>query len=336
MIKEFVLNNCGPLDKIHWQVSPNLNLILGHNGTGKSLILKFLYAILRATGEYQRGDSTASFKSILGDKLRGTFQVDQVGEIVKKGKGKQKLKCECHLDNQVINFTFSPSAVLSAGDVSEMVKPTKSLPIFLPPKEILSITPVIERSRMVDKLKGFDNTYLELAFALKGEPQKGQTYANLVRARNQLSELFHGRLIQDGDTWQFKEGNTKHSIHMTAEGVKRLALIDRLIGNRSLYPGVVLFIDEPEAMLHPKAIVEFMEILYLLAIQDIQIFMATHSYFVLKALYIIARREKTDIHCLSLNINEPPSFANLKEGIPDNPIINETISLYEKEIDVEL
>lgn len=334
MIKEFVLSSCGPLDKIHWQVSPRLNLILGHNGTGKSLILKFLYAILRATGEYQRGDSTTSFKSILGDKLRGTFQVDQVGEIVKKGS--RKLKCECRLDNQTINFTFSPSAVLSAGDVSEMVKPTEILPLFLPPKEILSITPVIERSRMVDKLKGFDNTYLELAFALKGEPQKGQTFANLARARFQLSKLFHGRLIQDGETWQFKEGNIKHSIHMTAEGVKRLALIDRLIGNRSLYPGATLFIDEPEAMLHPKAIVEFMEILHLLAMQDIQVFMATHSYFVLKALYIIARREETDIRCLSLNTDEPPSFANLKEGIPDNPIIDESISLYEREIDVEL
>ena len=97
-----------------------------------------------------------------------------------------------------------------------------------------------------------------------------------------------------------------------------------------------MFIDEPEAMLHPHAIVEFMEILHLLASQDIQIFMASHSYFVLKALYVISKREKINIQVLSLDDKSVPVAANLLEGMPDNPIIDESISIYEKELDVEL
>lgn len=334
MIHEFILENCGPIEKVRWCASPHINLIIGKNGAGKSILMKILYVTLRSTEAYQRGHSNDSFRQILGDKLRGTFQIEQVGDLVRKGT--DRLRFECKLDNQKIHFSFSPSAVRGVGEVSEIIQPRSTLSLFLPPKEILSLTAIIKRSRLQDQLLGFDDTYLDLAIALEGEPMKGKVHANLAKARQQLSTLFHGRLEQLGDSWQFSEGNAKHSIHITAEGIKRLALIDRLIGNRSLYPGSVLFIDEPEAMLHPHAIVEFMEILHLLAGQGIQIFLASHSYFVLKALYVIAKRESVNIQVLSLLDKSPFTIGNLSEGMIENPIIDESIAIYEKEIDVEL
>jgi energy-coupling factor transporter ATP-binding protein EcfA2 len=334
MIKTFVLENCGPIKKVHWDVSPHINLIIGPNGTGKSLLLKILYTLLRATEEFKRGNNDDTFRQIIGRKLRGTFQIDRVGDLVSKGEN--RLRLECQLNGQKIAFSFSPSAERGVGEVSELVKPRESLSIFLPPKEILSLTDVIIRSRTVDKIRGFDDTYLDLAFALQGQPQRGKTYSNLAKAREKLSDLFQGRLERVGTSWQFKEGNAKHPIHITAEGVKRLSLIDWLIGNRSLYPGSVLFIDEPEAMLHPQAIVEFMEILYLLSQQQIQIFMASHSYFVLKSLYVIAKRERLNIQVLSLAHGADYTTADLSQEMPINPIINEAIALYERELAVEL
>jgi len=54
-----------------------------------------------------------------------------------------------------------------------------------------------------------------------------------------------------------------------------------------LTPESILFIDEPEAALHPEAVIKFLDMLALLADQGMQIFMATHSYFVLKKLQIL-------------------------------------------------
>ncbi len=294
MIDAFVLENCGPIKKVHWNTSPHINLLIGTNGTGKSILLKMLYVALRSTEAYQRGNNTDSFRQIVGEKLRGTFQIGQIGRLVKNGE--EELKFECDLDDQNIHFSFSPTAVRDVDAVSENVTPRSAQTIFIPPKEVLSLTSIILRSRLQDQLYGFDDTYLDLTVALEGEPHPADwvfdqltaasgvplaTTMYLIRVHEQLAGLLNGRLIKSNSSWQFQEGDAIHPIHITAEGIKRLALIDRLIGNRSLLPGSVLFIDEPEAMLHPHAIVEFMEILHLLADQGIQIFMASHSDFVL-------------------------------------------------------
>ncbi|MEM7129399.1 MAG: ATP-binding protein [Chloroflexota bacterium] len=335
MIKEFILENCGPLEKIEWQPSPYINLVIGENSSGKSVLLKMLYTALRATEEYHRGDDRSNFIEILSDKLHGVFQIDKVGDLVRKGSG--RLTFECLIDSQKVQFSFSPSAVQNVGEVSKIINSrADKLSLFLPPKEVLSLTSIIRRSRLQDQLLGFDDTYLDLVNALDGEPTKGRVHTNIKDARDKLSDLIDGRLQQSNGSWKFREGNAQYSIHMTAEGIKRLALIDRLIGNRSLQPGSALFIDEPEAMLHPKAIVEFMEILTLLTGQQIQIFMASHSYFVLKALYVIAKRERLNIQVLSLFSDIKPQISNLAEEMPDNPIIDESINLYEKELDAEL
>ena len=43
------------------------------------------------------------------------------------------------------------------------------------------------------------------------------------------------------------------------EGIKKIGIIDRLLSNRYLQSGSIVFIDEPESFLHPKAIIEFIE-----------------------------------------------------------------------------
>ena len=336
MIKGFVLENCGPIKRVKWKVSPNINLIIGPNGSGKSLLLKMLYVVTRATEGYQRGDDTRSFRQILNEKLQGTFQLEHIGDLVRKGN-QNRLRCDCKLDEQQIYFSFTRSAEHGVGEVSKIITPRKdTISIFLPPKEILSLTSVIETSRLQARLFGFDDSYLDLVIATKRPPRKGNNYPDLVQARKELSKLLHGRLEGEDKRWIFKEGQIKHPIQITAEGTKRLALFDRLIGNRTLTPNSILFVDEPEATLHPLAVVAFMEILYLLSKSGIQVFLASHSYFVLKSLYIIAKRESINIQTLSFIDTSESTITDLHKEMPDNPIIDASIALYEDEIDVEL
>ncbi|HEY9753017.1 MAG TPA: ATP-binding protein, partial [Coleofasciculaceae cyanobacterium] len=66
----------------------------------------------------------------------------------------------------------------------------------------------------------------------------------------------------------------------------------------------------------------------------IQIYMATHSYFVIKQFELLARRNKTSIQLCSLKKGGDigVSFSDLQLGMPDNPIIEASIKLYEEDV----
>jgi predicted ATPase len=92
--------------------------------------------------------------------------------------------------------------------------------------------------------------------------------------------------------------------------------------------------DEPESALHPEAISQLLAIVHQLSQQGIQFFMATHSYFVIKELYLLAQENNTSVACLSLSDKEEPQTSDLLDGMPENGILNHAIKLYERGIDL--
>jgi predicted ATPase len=120
---------------------------------------------------------------------------------------------------------------------------------------------------------------------------------------------------------------------VTAEGIKKIAILDTLLGNGYLSENSIIFIDEPEANLHPEMISKLLDIIAILAQHGIQFFIASHSYFVIKKLFLIAQEQQMSIPVLSYQNNEWVQ-SDLKDDIPDNPIIDESIRLYEQEVDL--
>lgn len=131
------------------------------------------------------------------------------------------------------------------------------------------------------------------------------------------------------------KGNQKFAIGVTAEGVKKIGILDTLLGNRFLTPNSIIFIDEPESALHPKAISDLLDIIVLLAEEGIQFFMASHSYFVVKKLFLIAQEKQMSVPVISKNESDW-THCDLKDGMPDNPIIDESIRLYQEEMGMAL
>jgi AAA15 family ATPase/GTPase len=129
----------------------------------------------------------------------------------------------------------------------------------------------------------------------------------------------------------FVKGRHKFPIGTTAEGIKKIAILDTLLGNRYLDTNSIVFIDEPESALHPTAIAQLLDIIVLLAERGIQFFMASHSYFVVKKLYLIAQEKEWSIPVL-LSDNEGWHYDDLQHGMPDNAIIDESIRLYRQEV----
>ena len=84
---------------------------------------------------------------------------------------------------------------------------------------------------------------------------------------------------------------------------------------------------------HPEAISKLLNIIAMLANHGIQFFIASHSYFVIKKLFLIAQEQQMSIPVLSFQDNQWVQ-SDLKKDMPDNPIIDESIRLYEEEVDL--
>lgn len=308
--------------------------MIGANGSGKTFVLKSLYIAMRTLELHGRGQEQRTAAQILAEKLYWTFQPDRIGELVSKDS-QEPLSFKAKIDDDYFSYSFGSSTkrqILAPGITT---KPRESNSIFLPAKEVLSLHHLILQSRERDLQFGFDDTYYDLALALRHGTKQGKNFKEFAASRQQLEALLGGKVIYEEDSrkWVYKKGNQRFSIGVTAEGIKQLGILDTLLGNRSLDLNSVVFIDEPESALHPHYIREFLEIIASLAIRGIQFFISSHSYFVVKNLYLIAKRYSMSIPVLSTGQGDW-STENMLEGMPDNPVIDEVGVLYEQEIDL--
>lgn len=334
MLNKVGIKNFGSLQDISWDGISGINLVIGENGTGKSFLLKALYSAVKTIEEFKRGDDIRTTNEILAEKLRWTFQTDRLGDLVTKGQ-EDHLSLEMEFDSKKFSYSFSKDANTKLNNVKNEALTRESNSIFLPAKEVLSIFNIILKSREVDKSFGFDDTYFDLAKALKITPKQGKNHKAFADSRKKLENILGGKVEfeEQSGRWEFKNGKQKFSIGATSEGVKKIAILDNLLANKYLNTTSIIFIDEPESALHPTAIDELMDIMQILAGVGIQIFMASHSYFVIKKLHLIATKNKMPVSCISLQKNSDVQYDDLQYGIPNNSIVNESIRLYEEEID---
>jgi AAA15 family ATPase/GTPase len=335
MINKVVIKNFGALTNIKWQNLGKINLIVGENSSGMSFLLKALYSTMRTIEEYKRGDDRRSEAEILSEKLYWTFQTEKIGDLVSK-TATDSLSCEITYNNKEFHYKFGKDTTKSIPFLTNRTSPRASNSIYLPSKEVLSIYHLILESREKDKLFGFDDTYLDLVRALALPRRGGKNYVEFADSRKALEDILGGKVEYDESTkrWQFKKGNQKFAIGVTAEGIKKIAILDSLLADRYLDTESIIFIDEPESALHPAAISKLLDIIYVLADGGIQFFLASHSYFVIKKLYLIARQKNMSIPFISLRSsqNEEVEYDDLKNGMPNNAIIDESIRLYQEEV----
>jgi hypothetical protein len=232
---------------------------------------------------------------------------------------------------------FGSDADKNVTSIENHVLPRSSNSIFLPAKEILSLHSIILKSRGDDKVFGFDDTYYDLARALLQEGTSGRQIEIFQQSRTALKELLSGKVHRESGKarWNFNKGNDWFPMGVTAEGVKKIAILETLLSNRYLSSDSIVFIDELESALHPSAISKMLDIVCLLAQQGLQFFIASHSYFVVKKLFLIAQEKGMSIPVISAN-TDGWAAADLKDGMPDNPIISESIRLYEEQVNLAL
>lgn len=336
MINQVILENFGPLTRIDWSALGKINLIIGGNGCGKTFLLKAIYSSLRTLEIYRRGQEQRSASEILTDKLYWTFQSEKIGDLVCKG-AEAPLTSTLTIDGRDFSYSFGKDTAKQINTLENHIPLRTDNSVFLPAKEVLSLHQVILKSREQDKAFGFDDTYYDLAVALRIATSRGRDFDAFAQSRRSLENLLGGFIEYDEGSgrWQFNKGRQRFPIGVTAEGIKKIAIFDTLLGNGYLSPDSVILIDEPESALHPAAISQLLDIVAVLAERGIQFFMASHSYFVVKKLFLVAQQRNWSIPVIS-STDDGWRCDDLQNGMPENAIISESIRLYRQEVEMSL
>ncbi|MDH0734347.1 AAA family ATPase [Achromobacter spanius] len=336
MISKLHLKNFIAFTDLSIDFSPGINIVIGENGTGKTQLLKAALALsgVEAHGE-QTGEQLARKLCRLYHPLSG-----QVGALRRAGtKGKSVLK-GTFASGQVITAKFYGKD--TAAKVTATSGDAPAPAIFIPTKEVLSLVrgltaeqpdlPTIERI--------FDDGYLDLASQLAkdgtsdldAKVQLDPRFASIVPRLTNLidgqyllengrfvfeagcyeekdtatrSKAQHAQMYRDSTEWRFVPSSKQHlSSGMTAEGFRKIGVLQRLLSNGSLNPGTTgpLLWDEPESNLNPKLMKDLVQVLLELARNGQQIILATHDYVLLKWFDLLMDKGKGDqvrFHVLS-------------------------------------
>ena len=342
MFQNLHIENLAIFEEFTWSDLGAINVVIGENDTGKSHLLKLLYSVARSLQEKKRKTESAagSWGDELARKLRWTFQPPdlELGRLVKKGAS--KLRVDTRLCDESFYFSFGSSTTKQIRDANRVPDELDDLSaLFFPPKEVLTSLDAIAATRETLEITGFGDHYFDLIKALRLPTTRGNIQSNLKQVLDELEDLFAGEVRQEGDEFVFKRGHEKYRMSQTAEGIKKIGILTQLIRNRTINTGSILFFDEPEANLHPQAIVALADMLVELSRAGIQIFLATHDYFILKALELKARQYESSIPVCSLTKSDDgveATFHDLQEGMPKNPILDVSSRLLDEDMNLSL
>lgn len=318
--------------KLSIQFSPGINVLIGINSTGKTHLLKMLYAACAITEDP---------KPPFGVKLRDVFKPyeGRMGRLVRRQQTSATARLtvirdgELKLGASFSNHAVKPESVKTTGETNW--KEREALAAYIPVKEMLAHAPGF-RSLYTKRDIAFEETYADLidfAFLpkLRGQPDKDR-----VRLLKPLEKAIQGKVITKGEHFFLKNRQGELEFSLLAEGWRKLALIWLLIQNGTLPYGSVLFWDEPEANLNPGLMKEVVSLMLELQRMGSQMFLATHNYVLLKEFDL--QREPKDavlFHALDrddetgeVSCNSTSEF----DAVAPNPLVDTMVDIYERDV----
>ncbi len=320
---------------------PGVNVIVGANGTGKSHLLKLLYAMTQWASARKLVESTKNKISLVHPLLHGLFKPEEgdLSLLIRDRSGNATADIELLADGgDYCSRILGDDQLRSLVDPAVIAQLPNAKGVFIPPNEVLAIYPGFTASYEKREL-AFDQTYYDICKALSAAPLKTKNVV-LSRLILNLEDILEGSVVQKGERFyvKSKRGERSFEAHLLAEGHRKIAALVHLINNGSIDKGTVLFWDEPEANLNPRLIRHVALFLRELAKLGIQVFVTTHDYLLVGELSMAAEYQtvpKVPIRFLAMSrkgdgpvkIQSGDTLADLQ----DNPILDEFAEHYQRE-----
>lgn len=295
MITSISIRNFTAFQELDLRCSQGINVIVGANSTGKSHLLKLAYAVCasgRSTDQNLDGRISAKLKGVFKpERGIGRLCRDVTGEPLDRSPELQgeAIRARVHINfisGREVEFAFSsdmPDVVVTFHSNEDCNR----VPVFIPPKEILSSFPGFA-SLYTQRELTVDETYFDLCQALETPKLREEPSCLISSLADQMKDVMGGEFVlQKQQRFYYKPNNGKLlEAELAAEGFRKLGMLQRLLQNGRISPGTSgpLFWDEPEANLNPRLMKTVVAVLLGLARAGQQVFVATHDYVLLKEL----------------------------------------------------
>jgi energy-coupling factor transporter ATP-binding protein EcfA2 len=297
MLTSLRLKNLTVFSEAEFRFAAGLNVVVGENGAGKSHVLKAAYTIaaVSARGERDSGSPapTKSFlETAIAKKLRGVFRPDELGRLARRQAGRNRCEIEARFKTKPLRIGFSFNTSSKTVSIDQL--PTKwegEPPAFLPTRELLTVYPGFVSLYETTELS-FEETWRDTCILLGAPLAKGPRLLEVKKLLDPLENQLGGKVLLDDGRFYLKTQTGNLEAHLVAEGLRKLAMIARLIATGSLIQTGSLFWDEPEANLNPKVIKSVARTILQLCQSGIQVFVATHSLFLLREFDILLKGEE--------------------------------------------
>lgn len=304
------------------QFGDGINVLLGENGTGKTTLLKMIYAATQWSNDQVDENKSKSLLQFFSNNLKNMDELKSASH--EEEYSYYKVSDGMHTFEESI----SHHGLLDYEDWRNLNIPS----VFIPATEMLShakgFLALNQKFRMP-----FDGTQLDI-IVNASLPETREVPSALQCVMGKISDAIGGTVVMEDDAFYvLKKEGYKVDFSLEAEGLRKLGLLWKLIRNGLLEPGSILLWDEPEANLNPELYPLVANILLELQKNGVQIFVATHSYNFAK--YLEIRREKKEqvmFHNLYKDEKQVvvPSSAYRMEDLAKNHIMMAYSALFDE------
>lgn len=240
--------------------------------------------------------------------VSGNFQVSDISQLKGVGDSPLFFSVPGLGDLEEANdFMFSPDPQIVQNSQSFSKAFYLESQLYWKLKNPLESIKLDSRSSPSVSLNGVPSYFYDVVVALRRQ-RVDHPFAEIHKG---LHNAIGGKIVlsEAGDL-EFQTSGGSFPLSLTSAGVANMGMLALLIERGALEPGSFLFIDEPEANLHPAWQVEMAELLFELARQGIHVVISTHSMTILKWLEVHLKKELKDRALVRLNKFPPDAEWN--------------------------
>ena len=323
----------------------DITVLAGKPSTGKSYVMKFVYAMKVNTDKQRETlNSYLEFSELIIEKSSSLSEIEQKtfleklkllqNEIDSWGDPSQEdeKKIIQNIYKNTINSIFTNMSQISNN--FEVTYKNITLSYF---NDILNFKKNYNYKRKISNII-FVETPLILEFHKHMNRKKAKTPYHIESLLNILDKdysstdeeqdkfikdfsqkannIINGDIKNQNGSFIFSKNNDKnYDIFNTSSGTKSIGLLQYLVTNKALKKGSVLFWEEPEVHLHPEWQKKMIELFIELMNAGVKIVFSTHSAYMIEYLNALSKKRE---------LTDRISFNLLKEenGIVENIILS--------------
>ena len=319
-------------DDLDLELSPGINVLVGANGTGKTNLMKACYTACDIS------TTSVPFPAKLVDVFLPSRRL--IGHLVKRdrgNKGNNVATIQIYRDELEVRISFSRRSIGGrsthiSGTRRWAESPVES--VYIPVKEMLANAPGF-RSLNARREIHFEAVYADILDRAYLPPLRDRLDPSMRGLAIKLQKAIGGSVRIRNEEFSLNTKRGTFEFTLVSEGFRKLGLLWLLMQNGTLRNDSILFWDEPEANLNPKLFGELMDVLLELQRNKVQVFIATHSYVILKELDL---RKKDGDQVVFHALHRSPEdkivcdTANSYLGIHPNAIAEAFSDIFDREI----